>query len=143
MSKQSDNHWNSVYSTKTPDAVSWYLPHLETSLQLIKRVAPYDPTIIDVGGGESTLVDDLFAAGYRDLTVLDISAEAIRVSKKRFGVLWSYINWRMTALCFIFSPMKKIDAPMSKESPTQLNPVDISLLRPSVPGVRPNAVGSI
>ena len=95
MSKQSANHWDSVYSTKAPDAVSWYLPHLETSLQLIKRVAPYDPAIIDVGGGESTLVDDLLATGYRDLTVLDISAEAIDVSKKRFGVLSLYINWRV------------------------------------------------
>ncbi len=93
MSKQSADHWNSVYATKAPDAVSWYLPHLETSLRLIKRVAPYDPSIIDVGGGESTLVDDLFATGYRDLTVLDISEEAINVSKKRFGILCSYIKW--------------------------------------------------
>ena len=95
MTKQSANHWNSVYTAKAPDAVSWYLPHLETSQQLIKRVAPYDSAIIDVGGGESTLVDDLLATGYRDLTVLDISAEAIDVSKKRFGVLAQYINWRV------------------------------------------------
>jgi 2-polyprenyl-3-methyl-5-hydroxy-6-metoxy-1,4-benzoquinol methylase len=95
MNKQSAKHWDSVYSTKALDAVSWYLPHLETSLQLIKRVAPYDPAIIDVGGGESTLVDDLLATGYRDLTVLDISAEAINISKKRFGVLSLYINWRV------------------------------------------------
>ena len=95
MSKQSESHWNSVYSTKAPDAVSWYAPHLKTSLQLIKRVAPKWPAIIDVGGGESTLVDDLLAEGYRYLTVLDISAEAIEVSKKRFGVLATYINWRV------------------------------------------------
>ena len=95
MSKQSESHWNSVYSTKAPDAVSWYAPHLNTSLQLIKRVAPKWPAIIDVGGGESTLVDDLLAEGYRYLTVLDISAEAIEVSKKRFGVLATYINWRV------------------------------------------------
>ena len=48
-----------------------------------------------MGGGESTLVDDLLAEGYRYLTVLDISAEAIEVSKKRFGVLATYINWRV------------------------------------------------
>ena len=95
MSKQSESHWTSVYSTKAPDAVSWYAPHLNTSLQLIKRVAPKWPAIIDVGGGESTLVDDLLAEGYRYLTVLDISAEAIEVSKKRFGVLATYINWRV------------------------------------------------
>lgn len=95
MSKQSADHWNSVYSAKAPDAVSWYAPHLDTSLQLIKRVAPKWPAIIDVGGGESTLVDDLLAEGYRYLTVLDISAEAIEVAKKRFGVLSSYVNWRV------------------------------------------------
>jgi SAM-dependent methyltransferase len=95
MSKQSANHWNSVYSAKAPDAVSWYAPHLDTSLQLIKRVAPKWPAIIDVGGGESTLVDDLLAEGYRYLTVLDISAEAIEVCKKRFGVLAMYVDWRV------------------------------------------------
>jgi SAM-dependent methyltransferase len=95
MSKQSGNHWNSVYSTKAPDAVSWYAPHLETSLGLIKRVAPKWPAIIDVGGGESTLADDLLAEGYRYITVLDISAKAIEVSKKRFGPIAIYIDWRV------------------------------------------------
>jgi SAM-dependent methyltransferase len=96
MSKQSANHWDSVYSTKAPNAVSWYAPHLETSLQLIKRVAPKWPAIIDVGGGESTLVDDLLAEGYRYLTVLDISAEAIEACKKRFGAaLAAYVDWRV------------------------------------------------
>ena len=95
MPKQSADHWNSVYTTKASDAVSWYLPHLGTSLELIKRVAPYDPAIIDVGGGESTLADDLLAAGYRDITILDISVEAIAVCKKRLGCIASYINWRV------------------------------------------------
>jgi SAM-dependent methyltransferase len=95
MSKQSADHWNTVYVTKAPDAVSWYSPHLQTSLQIIKRVAPKYPAIIDVGGGESTLVDDLLAEGYRYLTVLDISAEAINVCKKRFGALADYVTWRV------------------------------------------------
>ena len=96
MVTQPESHWNDVYRTKAPDAVSWYSPHLETSLQLIKRVAPKWPSIIDVGGGESTLVDDLLAEGYRYLTVLDISAEAIKVAKKRFGpALSTYITWRV------------------------------------------------
>jgi 2-polyprenyl-3-methyl-5-hydroxy-6-metoxy-1,4-benzoquinol methylase len=95
MPKQSAEHWNTIYATKAPDAVSWFLPHLGTSLQLIKRVAPYDPAIIDVGGGESTLADDLLAEGYRDITVLDLATEAIAVSKKRLGCVSSYINWRV------------------------------------------------
>ena len=53
-------HWEKVYKTKAPDAVSWYLPHLETSLALIERTgASLSSSIIDVGGGESTLADDL------------------------------------------------------------------------------------
>ena len=95
MSSQSQDHWNSVYSAKAPDGVSWYAPHLETSFSLIKRVAPKWPAIIDVGGGESTLADDLLAEGYRYITVLDISAKAIEVSKKRFGPVSAYIDWRV------------------------------------------------
>lgn len=67
-------HWDRVYREKAPNAVSWYSPHLETSLKLIETAAPAKAaSIIDVGGGESTLVDDLFARDYRNVTVLDVS----------------------------------------------------------------------
>ena len=67
-------HWEKIYGTKAPDEVSWFRPHLETSLALIQRAAvDQNASIIDVGGGESTLVDDLIANGYRNITVLDIS----------------------------------------------------------------------
>ena len=67
-------HWDTVYQTKAPDAVSWYRPHLERSLGLIQAVVPdFSASIIDVGGGESTLVDDLLAKGYQDISALDIS----------------------------------------------------------------------
>ena len=66
-------HWETVYQTKAPDAVSWYRPHLETSIALIERTgAGHSSAIIDVGGGESTLADDLLARGYQNITVLDI-----------------------------------------------------------------------
>jgi hypothetical protein len=53
-------HWENVYTTKAPDAVSWYRRHLETSLALIERTTDArEASIIDVGGEESTLVDDL------------------------------------------------------------------------------------
>jgi hypothetical protein len=59
-------HWENIYKTKTPEVVSWYRPHLATSLGLIERAAGgYSAFIIDVGGGESTLVDDLLARGIR------------------------------------------------------------------------------
>ena len=74
----SQTHWDRIYKEKAPDAVSWYRPHLETSLDLIKKLAPkVTAAIIDVGGGESTLVDDLVAHGYQDITVLDISQTAL------------------------------------------------------------------
>jgi hypothetical protein len=60
-------HWNTVYQAKAADAVSWYGPHLERSIELIQSVVPDFPApIIDVGEGESTLVNDLLAKGYRD-----------------------------------------------------------------------------
>jgi 2-polyprenyl-3-methyl-5-hydroxy-6-metoxy-1,4-benzoquinol methylase len=88
------SHWDKVYTTKAPDTVSWYRKHLETSLALIERAAEA-PTasIIDVGGGESTLVDDLLARGYTNLTVLDISQAAIDVTKSRLGPVAEQVRW--------------------------------------------------
>lgn len=87
-------HWESVYQTKASDAVSWYRPHLDISLALIERAAP-DPNtaVLDVGGGASTLVDDLLARGYRDLNVLDISAEALHVARERLGKAADGVTW--------------------------------------------------
>ncbi len=87
-------HWEKVYTTKAPDAVSWYRPHLETSLALIVRAADArSASIIDIGGGESTLVDDLLARGYENITVLDISQTAIDVTKRRLGLAAELIHW--------------------------------------------------
>jgi 2-polyprenyl-3-methyl-5-hydroxy-6-metoxy-1,4-benzoquinol methylase len=90
-------HWEKVYATKAPEAVSWYRPHLETSLALIERAAAgYSASIIDVGGGESALVDDLLARGYENITVLDVSQTAIDVTKKRLGLATEQIHWLLT-----------------------------------------------
>ncbi len=87
-------HWDKVYSTKPAEAVSWFAPHLETSLKLIHTASTNkDAAIIDIGGGESTLVDDLFNEGYRNLSVLDISQTAIEVAKERMGQNASAIQW--------------------------------------------------
>ena len=88
------SHWEKVYATKAPDAVSWYRAHLETSLALIERAAgSHSASIVDVGGGESTLVDDLLARGYRDITVLDVSQIAIDVTKTRLGTAAKQVSW--------------------------------------------------
>ena len=87
-------HWERIYTTKAPEAVSWYRSHLEASLALIERVASgRSASIIDVGGGESTLVDDLLARGYENITILDISQTAIDATKKRLGAAAEHVRW--------------------------------------------------
>src|SRR5205823_2894929 len=72
-------HWDHIYDEKAPDRVSWYRPHLERSLRFIEEARlPASAAIIDVGGGASTLVDDLLERGFSNLTVLDLSPKAIR-----------------------------------------------------------------
>lgn len=87
-------HWEHIYGTKAPDQVSWFRSHLETSLALIDRATrDHSARIIDVGGGEATLVDDLIRAGYGRLTVLDISQNAIDFTKARLGSLAAGVEW--------------------------------------------------
>ena len=87
-------HWESVYRTKAPDKVSWFRTHLDRSLGLIERaVDRRSASIIDVGGGESTLVDDLIERGFRNVTVLDISETAIQVTKQRLGATSALVRW--------------------------------------------------
>ncbi len=87
-------HWEKVYKAKAPDAVSWYRPHLETSIALIERAgAEPASSIIDVGAGESTLADDLLSLGYENITALDISQIAVDVCKKRLGATASRVRW--------------------------------------------------
>jgi 2-polyprenyl-3-methyl-5-hydroxy-6-metoxy-1,4-benzoquinol methylase len=88
------SHWEHVYRTKAPDRVSWYRPHLDRSLQLIESAAPARAaSIIDIGGGESTLVDDLLARGYRNVTILDLSQTALNVTRERLGEAGERIHW--------------------------------------------------
>jgi SAM-dependent methyltransferase len=91
---QSKEHWERVYTTKAADAVSWYQPHAEHSLALIRATGtPRSGSIIDVGGGASTLVDDLLADGYSSLTVLDLSARALESAQHRLGGRAESVAW--------------------------------------------------
>lgn len=94
MSEHEKIHWENVYQTKSPDKVSWFQDHLEKSLELIVAAGiDKKARIIDVGGGASTLAEDLLAKGYSDLTVLDISSGALSQSKKRLGEKSKHIIW--------------------------------------------------
>lgn len=92
-----ETHWEKIYRQKAADTVSWYRRHLEASLALIERAAAdNNASIIDVGGGESTLVDDLLVRGFKNITVLDISQTAIDVTKKRLGSAAERVHWLVT-----------------------------------------------
>jgi SAM-dependent methyltransferase len=87
-------HWEHVYATKDASEVSWYRAHLETSLALIEGAAPDRASAcIDVGGGQATLVDDLLARGYADVTVLDVSQRALDATRARLGSRGDGVRW--------------------------------------------------
>jgi ubiquinone/menaquinone biosynthesis C-methylase UbiE len=91
---QAKQHWEQVYQNKTEQSVSWYQPHAELSLKLIERTGANNKSrIVDVGGGASTLVDDLLAAGFNDVTVLDLSLAALQAAKQRLGALSDKVRW--------------------------------------------------
>ncbi len=91
MNKQ--KHWENIYETKEPTDVSWFQTHLQKSLELIDSAnVTADARIIDVGGGASTLVDDLLEKGFKNLTVLDISAKALEKTKERLGNKADFVN---------------------------------------------------
>lgn len=91
---QSKDHWEKVYTTKASSEVSWFQEHAQLSLKLIQKAAVSPAaSIIDVGGGASTFVDDLLAHGYENITVLDISAAALTAAKARLGSQAEGVRW--------------------------------------------------
>lgn len=91
---ESKAHWERIYQQKQPEEVSWYKPHLDTSLKFLNHAGlnPESP-IIDVGGGASTLVDDLLDQGIRSITVLDVSHNALAISKARLAERAAKVAW--------------------------------------------------
>lgn len=87
-------HWEQIYSTKPADSVSWFQEHAQLSLDLIHHIGlGRDAALIDVGGGASTLVDDLLAEAYSDVSVLDLSSAALAVARQRLGSQGARVNW--------------------------------------------------
>ena len=91
---QLKSHWEKVYQSKKPTEVSWFQPHLALSLEMVLRAGlDRNSKVIDVGGGASTLVDDLLNDGYKCVTVLDMSQEALNVSKQRLAGQSKNVVW--------------------------------------------------
>jgi SAM-dependent methyltransferase len=103
-------HWQQVYQTKASDAVSWYRPHLEVSLQLLEEAGmSAESRLIDVGGGASTLVDDLLARGLRDITVLDVSEQALALARQRLGDRQALVTWLAADALSVMLPEQAYD----------------------------------
>ena len=87
-------HWETIYRTKDVHEVSWFQAEARRSLDLIARICPdRSAPIIDVGAGASVLVDNLLAAGYRDLSVLDLSEAALEISRERLDTDSAKVKW--------------------------------------------------
>jgi len=90
----SREHWDAVYDSKAPDAVSWYRPRLDRSLAFVDACRlGADAHIVDIGGGASTLVDDLLAKGFTQISVADISRHALEHSQVRLGQAGETVRW--------------------------------------------------
>jgi len=94
MNTSNKNHWETIYTTKQPHEVSWTQKIPSISMEFIESMKiAKTASIIDVGGGDSKLVDVLIEKGFTDITVLDISAAAIERAKKRLGTKANLVNW--------------------------------------------------
>jgi len=88
------SHWEHVYTTRDSVNVSWYQPVPTKSLELIRSTdVSLQAPILDVGGGASTLVDNLLDAGYQDISVLDIASSAFTQARDRLGTAATQVNW--------------------------------------------------
>ena len=103
------NHWENIYNTKELKDVSWFQVRPETSLDFFKQFkVPTTAKIIDIGGGDSLLVDHLLDLGYQDISVLDISESAIERAKVRLGQKANNVKW-IVADAATFVPTEQYD----------------------------------
>jgi len=102
-------HWEHVYGARQATQVSWYAPHLERSIAMIRTAADVSAEIIDVGGGASTLVDDLLALGCTKVSVLDVSTAALAVARERLGAQAGMVTWIAGDVTSVRLPTKAYD----------------------------------
>jgi len=109
MKDSNQAHWETVYATKTPNEVSWTQDTPQTSLDFINSFGlSKSAQIIDIGGGDSKLVDCLLDQGFVNITVLDISAKALDKAKQRLGAKSKQVNWVVSDIT-TFKPDRTFD----------------------------------
>ena len=107
---QTKTHWENVYTTNPVDEVSWFQEHSKLSLDLINRTGiTRHGQVIDVGGGASTLVDDLLSDGFENLTVLDISSAALHAAQERLANRAAVVNWLEADITNVTLPANHFD----------------------------------
>jgi len=107
--KENKKHWETVYETKSPQQVSWTQEVPKTSIELIRSFnLDKKAKIVDIGGGDSKLVDFLLEQGFENITVLDISKGALERAQKRLGDKSGKVNWIETDV-LDFKPIENFD----------------------------------
>ena len=107
---QGKRHWENIYQTRQASQVSWFQEHAALSLQFIHGAGvAKDGHIMDVGGGASTLVDDLLREGYRNLTALDISHAALQAAQERLGSDAAKVRWLEADITQVELPSASVD----------------------------------
>lgn len=109
MDKNLKQHWETIYKTKQPNEVSWTQDVPTASITFIHKFQiPKSAKIIDIGGGDSKLVDNLIVEGFSNITVLDISEAAIERAKSRLGKQANKVTWLVSDI-LDFDPIEKYD----------------------------------
>lgn len=107
METTNKEHWEKVFETKAENEVSWFQPYPKTSVEFFELFnLPLDANIIDVGGGDSHLVDVFIDKGYKNIYVLDISENALLRAKKRLGEKAEKVNWIVSDIVDFKPPVK-------------------------------------
>ncbi|OYU55407.1 MAG: SAM-dependent methyltransferase [Chitinophagaceae bacterium BSSC1] len=101
------DHWEKIFETKSENEVSWFQPYPKTSVEFLELFhLPLDANIIDIGGGDSHLVDVFLEKGYKNIYVLDISEKALERAKKRLGANGELVHWIISDIIDFHPPVK-------------------------------------
>ena len=107
MNGNTKQHWENVFATKEETEVSWFQPYPKTSIEFLELFQlPVTANIIDVGGGDSHLVDALLDKGYQNIWVLDISANALEKAMQRLGEKAKQVHWIVSDVTEFIPPVQ-------------------------------------